>query len=203
MKIENIKVKCEGYVHCESSFYAAHDCISPLSYYNFHTGINELIGDIDSGNWAISYLLSMHKYKQEDFILSIHPEIFINCNLKMQLSDLLQYTCYMDKIHPIFPSGFSVKDLVFDGIKKNKLSYASEDIRDIFRIDAERFLRPLTGVGNEIFRAMAAIAYANNRQVFCFPWLSQRRFNGYHGHLTDLLDILESLNKIVILPVGK
>jgi hypothetical protein len=72
----------------------------------------------------------------------------------------------------------------------------------LFCIDNERFERPLKGVGNEIFKAMAAIGFSYKKEIFCFPWLSNRRFESYHKNLTALLQILENLGKTVIIPIG-
>ncbi len=67
MKILNITIKNEGYIHCKSAFYSSEDILS-LTEYIFTKGINMLNGDIDSGVWAISYLLSMmYKYTPQDY----------------------------------------------------------------------------------------------------------------------------------------
>jgi len=50
---------------------------------------------------------------------------------------------------------------------------------------------------------MAAIGYAIGKDIFCFPWMSQNRFESFHSNIVGILPILESLNKIVILPIGK
>ncbi len=89
------------------------------------------------------------------------------------------------------------------GLKKYGRLETPENIRDMFHINSERFNRTLVGVGNEIFRSMAAIGFCHEKQVFCFPWLSKKRFNYYHGNITDVLNILESLGKIIILPIGE
>lgn len=203
MIIENVSVKSDrGYVYCRSCFYTAHDNPSYDVSYSFSVGINKLINEIDSGVWAVSYLLSMYKYRPKDFILFEPVEITVN-NSVISLNDISEYTCYMDELYPLFSSKRSVRKLVLGGLKRNNLNYTPDDIRDLFHIYPTRFDRPLTGVGNEIFRCMAAIGYCHGKQIFCFPWLSQKRFEYYHGHMTDLLDILDKLKKIVILPVGK
>ncbi len=79
------------------------------------------------------------------------------------------------------------------------MDYATEEIRDLFYIHPARFERPLTGVGNEVFKCMAAIAYCHEKDVYCFPWLSKKRFAGYHYNMTGLLEILERLDKILYL----
>lgn len=202
MTIECISVKNEGYVYCKSSFYSAQDCLSSNTSYTFSVGINKLIDEIDSGVWAVSYLLSMYKHRFNDFILFEEPKVSVNDSI-VSLNDISEYSCYMDKLYPLFSTQDSVRKLVSRGLEKAKLNYSSDDIRELFHIDNERFERPITGVGNEIFRAMSAVGYAYGKKVYCFPWLSKKRFNGYHGHIVDLLDILEKLKKVVILPLGK
>ena len=68
--------------------------------------------------------------------------------------------------------------------------------------NCEHFLVRNEEVGNEIFKAMAAIGFSYKKEIFCFPWLSNRRFESYHENLTTLLQILEKLGKTVIIPVG-
>ena len=108
MKISSIVVKNEGYVHCKSTFYSAQDSLSRYSCYSFSSGINKLIGEIDSGNWAVSYFLSMYKHRPKDFVLFEQPEVFVN-NKCVSLNELSEFSCYMDKLDPLFSSVNSVK----------------------------------------------------------------------------------------------
>ncbi len=203
MKIESINVRNDGYVHCKSGFYHSQDSTDYKTEYIFTTGINWLIGEIDSGCWAVSYLLSMYKWRPKDFILFEKPEITVNDTV-MSLEELSKYTCYMEeKIYPLYSTKQPIEKLVMHGIKKNKLDYSPEEIRDLFHMDSERFTRPIKAVGHEIFRAMAAIGYVHNKQVFCFPWLSKKRYDAYQLHMPDLMNILESLKMIVIVPRGQ
>ena len=119
MIIKKIKVQNHGYVYCKSGFYTAADGLSENSVYTFTTGINKLHGEIDSENWAVSYLLSMYTHRPEDFILFNEPKVSVNDKI-MSLSELAEYSCYMDKIYPLFSTDVSVKDLVIQGIKKVK-----------------------------------------------------------------------------------
>ena len=202
MNIESIVVKNEGFVHCKSRFYSSQDGISQDDRYFFTAGVNKLYGEIDSGVWAVSYLLSMYKCKPKDFILFGKPEVIVN-DKKMLLSEVAEYTCYMDESYYLFKGNRTVKKMVKNGIKKNKLNCSADEIRKLFYITPERFERPFSGVGNEIFKAMSAIAYAYNKQVYCFPWLSKSRFDYYHYNITGLLEILEKMNKTIILPIGE
>ena len=201
MKINDIKIQNEGYVYCKSSFYSAQDSLSNCMNYTFSIGINKLIGEIDSGNWAISYLLSMYKHRPEDFILFEKTKATVN-NEEISLTELSEISCYMDKLDPLFLYNDSINKLIMQGLEYSNLNCSYDDIRDLFHIDIERFQRPLSGVGNEVFKAMAAIGFSYKKEIFCFPWLSNKRFDSYHKHLTTLLQILEKLKKIVIIPVG-
>lgn len=199
--INCIRVKNDGSIRCKSMFYEAQDILHESSVYDFSVGVNYLYGDIDSGNWAISYVLSMYPYLIRKPPLFLPAEAVVNGN-KMTLKDLAKYTCYMDCAYPLFSSKKTVHQLVVRALKKTGMAHTAEEIREKFQLDQARFERPLSQVGNEIFRMMAAIGYCNGKQVYCFPWLSKMRFESYHLQITSTLDILQSLDKIVIVPVG-
>lgn len=201
MKIDTIKIRSSGCVYCKSEFYSAQDSISENKEYIFFPGINKLAGDIDSGSWAISYLISMYNCRSKDFILFDKTKVELNGEA-VDVSELSDAACYMDKSYPLFSSKKAVRQLVLQGIKRSHIELSADEVMSIFHISEDRFDRPLKGVGNEIFKAMAAIAYCNQKEILCFPWMSYRRYDGYHYNLSGVLEILESLNKIVILPIG-
>ena len=201
MNFNSISVVNNGYVFCKSRYYSCNDILRDNNFI-FHKGINLLKGEIDSGNWAISYLISMYNFKTNDFVLFKETEVLID-GCKATLCDINKYSCYMDDSYPLFSSKKSVKFLVEQGLKKHKLNYTADEIRDLFCIDEERFTRPISAVGNEFFKAMAAIGYSNLKQIYCFPWMSKMRFNGFHAHLTYLLEILKKLDLTVVIPVGE
>ena len=200
MKFSNIIIKNKGYVHCKSAFYSCRDVLSSTEY-TFTNGINMLNGDIDSGVWAISYLLSMYKHNSQEFILFDEATLTVD-GKDMQLDDFLSFSCYMDFLYPLFDTDSSIRTIISDGLEKTQCFATPDDLKELFQLDSERFDRPIKKAGNEYFKAMAAIGCAYNKQVFCFPWLSETRFN-YYKRISDLLNTLESLNKVVIFPVGK
>lgn len=201
MIITEISIENEGFMHCKSEFYTAHDSLVNSSNYTFKQGINRLNGEIDSGNWAISYLLSMYKHRPNDCVLFRQPNVYINKKC-ISLNEFSDFSCYMDRSYPLFSTNDSVKDIISEGVKNHKTNYSCDEIEKLFHIDGERFVRPLASVGNEIFKAMSAIGFTYEKEVFCFPWLSLKRFEGFHENLTHPLSVLSSLGKTVILPVG-
>ena len=80
MKIESIKVVNNGYINCKSSYYTTCDVLDGNVTYNFTNGLNTLVGDIDSGIWAISYLLSMYKYDNNKKLLFLPQTVTVNNN---------------------------------------------------------------------------------------------------------------------------
>ena len=200
MKIKDICVINNGYVNCSSVFYSTQDILNK-SEFRFTIGVNRLIGEIDSGNWAISYFLSMYKYRPKDFVLFEEPKVSINDEYVL-LEEMSKYSCYMDISHPMFSKNESVIKLVSKGLRHSRLNYSCDDIMNIFKLDVQRFQQPIKATGNEIFRAMSAIAFAYDKQILCFPWMSRKRVDGYHNNLTWLLETLNDLEKIIILPIG-
>ncbi len=200
--VDNIKIHNEGYVHCKSVFYSACDGLSKDTHYTFHTGINTMQGEIDSEIWAVSYLLSMYCHRPKDFILFQPPNVEVNGS-SIAIEDFCKISCYLDQMYPLFSGKATVEHLIQKAIKINKLSFSSEEIRITFGLTSERFHRSVKQVGNEIFKAMVAIGYCYGKRVFCFPWMSQKRFNGYHNHLKWLLDTLEKMDVAVIIPIGR
>ena len=167
----------------------------------FSEGVNKLGGEIDSGNWAVSYLLSMYQHRPKDFVLFEAPNALVN-NEAISLQELSRYSCYMDQLYPMFSTKATVRKLITQGLKKYPTDASPDDIKKLFFLDDQRFERPLKCVGNEIFRAMAAIGYCHQKEIFCFPWLSNKRFEYYHQNMTYTLELLSDLGKIAIVPVG-
>ena len=199
MKIDQIKFLNHGYVHCESTYFMSEDVLAEETY-AFSTGVYPLFGEIDSGVWAISYYLSMYRPRSKDFTLFAPAEITVNKNHTLSMKEFMKHSCYMDQKYPLFSSKKTVRQLVKKGLKKTRLAYSPDEIKELFELDDSRFERPLKQVGNERYRAMAAIAFCHGKDVFCFPWFSRDRYKYFRGHLEFLKDRLNQLNKIVILP---
>ena len=196
MKIDNISIEVDGFVKCISCFYTVEDVISTVKEFFFKVGENKLLGSIDSGIFAISYLVGTEKSKKSVLGNSI---VKIN-NEASTFDELHKYSCYIDTSYPLFSSGKSVKSLIIKGLKKSKSKNKYEEIKNLFCLDDERIDRPLKACGNEKIRAMAAIGYAFGKQVFCFPWLSKRRYSYFYNHIKYAVDTLTSLGAIVIVP---
>ena len=200
MDINEIKIKNEGYIDCESSFYKVCDVLQGQEF-TFAKGINILESDIDSGIFAISYLISM--YDKINHKMLFQPQEAIVDGNVMQLSALTKQACYMDRLYRLFASRRPVSELVAKGLRQSKVAYSTREIRNMFEIEKIRFDLPIDATGNERFKIMAAIGFCYGKQIFCFPWMSRMRFECFEAHTRKGLDVLESMGKIVVLPIGK
>ena len=79
-------------------------------------------GEIDSGNWAISYLLSMYKHRPKDFIFFEQPTVIVD-NQSSSLDEISKSVCYLDYLDPLFPKKESVQNLVSYGLDHTGLGY--------------------------------------------------------------------------------
>lgn len=201
MTIKKIYISTHGYVKCKSCFYSSLDVISDGKTYCLSSGVNMMRGEIDSGVWAVSYLLSMYAHSPRDFVLFEPAEALVD-GKTIGLDALAERACYMDRLHPLFRSNASVRRLIAKGIHKSGSRLSVDEICDMFMLDDERSRRSLSACGNEDIQAMAAIAYAAGKEIYCFPWHSAERFDGYHLHMTWLLQYLEHLQMIAVVPIG-
>lgn len=199
--MKTIEIHNEGFVYCKSAFYSVHDVLTANKTYVFNKGINKVIGDIDSGNWAISYMLSMFKNRHKDIIVFEKPIIMVD-KREVSLSDFSSSTCYMDLINPFFHNNNSVEKQIKRMLISNKSSLKLDDLKNRFYLKDDLISKKITQQGSEIFQAMAAIGVANNFDVFCFPWMSYNRYRHFYYHLEITFNTLSYYGKIAIVPIG-
>lgn len=200
--IKEIDVSIDCGVICKSNFYNSHDVLNDFTKFKFSSGVNMLVGDIDSGIWAVSYILSMYKHLKK--MIYYHKSVAVD-GKETTFEEITEYCCYLDQTqYPLFSSKRkSVRKLIEKGLKISHLEKTADEIIELFCLDSERVERPICCVGNERFRAMAAVGYAFGKQVFCFPWLSKKMFEYYTNNILWTLEMLEKLEMIVIVPVGR
>lgn len=200
--MNSFKLKIDAFCICKSEFYQTFSSISDTLTHEFSKGINTFNCEIDDKYFAISYLLSRYGRTKKGMIVYETPEVYID-GKSSTLEELGEKCCYIDSKYFEFSHRKSTRKLVEKGLSKSGIKMSADEIRDKFMITDFRFERNPGYTGNERFKAMAAVAYAFGKDVFCFPWFSRTRFDGFHRNLSDLMEILESLGKIVILPLGR
>jgi len=188
-----------GFFDIESKFYRI-KCSCEIDSEVFSEGINVINGDIDAYGIGISYAISMIKYAKYS-ILSPESEILLD-GVSSNFRDICDISCYVDEKYPLFNNKKTVKKNIEIALKKSKLNVSSDYIKRLFELSEERYNRPIIQVGNERLRCLAAIGFAYNKTIFCFPWMSKSIMSYYGENVFKLLDILSSQHKFVILPTN-
>ena len=198
MLMKEIIIKLNGYINCKSDFYSVCDVFDNQEIHLFRK-VNILNGSIDSGIFGASYLLSMcNQISKKDFQ---GEQIAFVDGKETSITDLAAQACFMSNCFRLFSTRRSVSYLVSNALKQHNSNRMVEEIRELFQIDKERFGKSIDATGHERYKAMAAVAYSHNKDIFCFPWFSKKRFECFNRNITNLLDILAALNKIVVLPL--
>ena len=143
----------------------------------------------------------MYNHVNKDIILYNEPMIIFD-HKQVSLSHMNELSCYMDSSFPLFRSNKSINNLIQKGLKTSGMELSVSDIKHLFDLDDERSKRPLSQAGNEKYRAMAAIAYCNKKELFCFPWFSKSRYQYFYYHFKKICEVLNDKGKTIILPIG-
>lgn len=108
----------------------------------------------------------------------------------------------MDVSYPMFSTKKTVRQLIKQGLKRNSIGLDCCSIITLFSLDKNRIDRPVSALGTNKYRAMAAIAYAHGKQIYCYPWISESRYQVFKEQLREVNRILSEQDMIVILPKG-
>ncbi len=189
-----------GYFTIHTHFYEI-NCTCDNYSTDFHQGLNVIYGDIDTNGNAISYTLSMARYNKKDIILFPESQIIVD-DVISDFKTIGNNCCFIDEGFPLFCTKKTVRRNIETALRRSKLDCSSKDIKDIFEISNDRYNYSLNQVGNERLRCMAAIGYAYNKQIYCFPWTSEKMIRYYGKNMTGLLDILSIQSKMILLPTN-
>lgn len=185
---------------CYSRFFDAHSVCDTNSF-SFSSGVNILKGDIDTSGFCISYALSMLHTNGCDGFIRDGAEYYIN-NKRIYEDELKNIICYIDERSALFQTQMTVEEAVIDGLTKYNSMLSSDEIQNLFKISPDRYQRGLRGVGNERFKCMLAIAYANQKSIYCFPWMSKKQISYYGKNILDMLELLDNFDEITIFPTN-
>jgi len=191
----------QGVIKCRSKFYSALTSFD-FDAIMFKAGVNELVGEIDSDVWGISYLVSMYGKIPRESTVYMLPKVYCNGNL-ISFEELSRYAVYMDPLDPFFSKRKSVEKMANYYQKKYGTPYNVRDIFEELYISDHLSDCRIWQTGNEYFQAMTAIGLCADKHIFCFPWMSEQRLKYYQVRLEQVLKVLTARGKIVIFPCAK
>ncbi len=171
------------------------DTVAHISY-SFTSGTYVIEGECATGGWALSSILS----GREEF----DGQVVLDGNVCSQKQLMTNYGCYVgDGLikSSLFSKRRSVKDQIEFGVSKGKsFGYTAEQIKDMFGLSDERYLRTIEQTGIERWRSSLAIGYANGRIIYCFSWMNSLKLSELKKCLQECLPILDKINAIVLIP---
>lgn len=173
---------------------------SPMSCSLF-SGINALKGSIDDGGWALAYSIIRKRAlttptKELSFSLNSNQ---VSLNTLNKVSFNLGVAFPRRRVYDYQ----SIKTLLKIALRISKLSFSIRQICDMFQLDDNTLLKRSGMVSVYHFRCQAAIGFAANKDIFCFPWLSYRDTRFYAQEVMWLGNLLKKYDKIVIVPTEK
>ncbi len=190
-------VDFQDLVTCKSSLYQSKESFLKINY-TFHAGnIYGLISDFGCGSWGTVSCLGGR------FSKHYTGQIIIN-NGEISPINLAHHSAFVgehiiDSINS--PENLlTPKECIEKSLTISKLPFSIVEIKDMFGLSDERFVRNLEYVSGEINRISIAINFALGRDVFCFPWLNE------HSILNvsiPILNILRKYKKTILIPTSQ
>lgn len=201
--MENRLLLRDFYADVECREYPIDSCYSAFetSFLQLRSGVNVIPGDICDGGWALSYLLS---YPKDSSIILCENDYRLEWNgMPIALTQLADLTVPIGA-RSARQSPFSIKTLVRRALRKSKLPYSAEEVLNIFTIPEFLWDRKLLHTGSRLWKCQAAIGFAENRPIFCFPWMSRRRLDPLIVFVNQICSELKKRgNPILVMPVSK
>ena len=183
-----------GKAICRSEIYSSKESFIPITYDLSGGNIYGLISDFGRGSWALATCVG----GMGD---CVDGEIYLD-DKKIEHKELANYSCYMGQTTfseiSLGNGVLSAKTCIERALSISKLPNTLHDIKNSFCLSDERFERDLKYVSGEIWRISAAIGFALDKKIFCYPWLNT------HDAMVSLdyniLDLLRRSKKIVLIP---
>ena len=190
----------EGWFNCYDSVLGRFWTTCDEFNYDFTPGVYALTGQFDDGGWAFAYALTNECAKKQ--LIDQEAEFYIR-GQRTTLQELSKHVQNLGFSHPKKWSDRMYRNTVHEriekGIKKTGLSWTAEEVRQMFRIDPERFERNIRFVGFEAQKCNAAIGLVNGKKIFCFPYLTESGI--LISFVQNICEVLREQGCIVLMPV--
>ncbi|MEO3945614.1 hypothetical protein [Gorillibacterium sp. CAU 1737] len=171
------------------------DSINDFTY-SFHDNqVYGLLSECADGAWIVAYILTGKT--------QIHRGKITLNGKNLSPTDLRNITCYIgDYSIKKFPRrNKTVREQLKEALRFQE-GATLESIVEMFELSESRLDRRLWEISNERWNATAAIGYANNKRVFCFPWFNGSWTAFLAGRIPPLATVLKQSGCTVLLPVG-
>ncbi len=177
-----------------------HDWISQFSHDFFYGKSYLLDAELGKGAWALSWIIG-------GLLNPVHGEI-LKDGTPFNQNERLKEAWFVRKSEFIgFRAGRrSVKAYVQQGLKKARKPYlqSEQEIIERFYLTPERYGRSVRQLSHEGWRASCAIGIAQEKKIFCFPYIEYVRpylvEEYYDSWLKPVVDLLRDSGALVLIP---
>ncbi len=178
---------------------------SPKFSYIFHPGIYALTGQIINGGWAFTYALSTGRRNTRKLVIYNNPEYYID-DRPVDMETLRGITCTLGYYRPRWFAKLGVRDesgehRLKKALKKHKPIHTYEELVDKLGLSDCRLTRPIDRTSGERWRITAAIGLAENKKIFCFPWMTNSEFKTLTYAASKMGDLIAANGGILLIPI--
>lgn len=156
-----------------------------------------LEGTIDSGAWGLSWVIS-------GVVAESSGRIMID-NQILQKDARKKICCPVGVSKRKFFHDNTIIGQIRQGIERSGQKYfrTAEEVVDKLHLSSERLDRRLDQLSGERWRASIAIGLANNRQIYCFPWMKPEFISTFRDlWFAELIDYLKFNKTLVLIPTN-
>ena len=86
-------------------------------------------------------------------------------------------------------------------LRKHKSMLTYEELVDKLGLSACRLTRPIDRTSRECWRVTAAIGLAENKKIFCFPWMTNREFEILPYAVCMMGKLIAANGGILLIPI--
>ncbi|HML49338.1 MAG TPA: hypothetical protein PKE04_21580, partial [Clostridia bacterium] len=184
---------------CRSILHSSKEAFTEISYLFCGGNVYGLISDFGCGSWGLATCLGGRCDDPRGTVQVNHEEA--DCKA------LLDASCFVSEkrirgVNDRDPS-LTVRECIERALASSKLSYTCQEIKELFHLSDGRFDRSLEYVSGEIWTLSAAIGFAANKEIYCFPWLNEMDlFRARIQFELGIFGLLKREGKIVLIPTS-
>ena len=183
----------DAFCKCKHSFIGCLKLIQNPFSVRLKSGINFIEGGLDSWGFLTSYILCRGK-ENKDF--TVEKITLDGKEVRFKEVQKISYFLADEKKHSA-----SVSKRIKRGLKHSGQTLTYDEIVKIFHLEDCRIGRQVAHLARSRWQYSAAIACAENKRIWCFPWLSDEMLKTEAWRCKLLSEIAEKLDVIILMPV--
>ena len=184
-----------AYNNCKHSFWGYLKIGCSEFSLNLKTGMNFIEGNLNERGYQAACMLCRGK-ENKDF--TVEKITLDGKEVRFKEIQKMSYFLADEKKHSA-----SVSKRIKRGLKHSGQTLTYDEIVKMFHLEDCRIGRQVSHLSRSRFHYSAAIACAENKRIWCFPWLSDEMLKTEAWRCKLLSEIAKKLDVIILMPVQK